>query len=113
MKNINFLEIIKQAFSLTWKNKFLWLFGFLVFLGSITSSFNLQNGASDKNTDSTSSLTIFIQPHPGLFISLSVLLIIIIITLFLLKIVATTAIIKSANNITLYKQLSIWAIILE
>jgi hypothetical protein len=113
MKNINFQEIIKQAFSLTWKNKFMWIFGFLVFLGSITSSINFQNGNSAKDASATASLTTFIQAHPILFVSLTVLLVIIIIALFLLKIIATTSIIKSANNITLYKQLSIWTILLE
>ena len=34
MKPIPYFEIIKQAIKIAWKNKFLWVFGLLVSLGS-------------------------------------------------------------------------------
>jgi hypothetical protein len=49
--SINYLEIIKQAFQVTWKNRYLWWFGFLISLsgfGSFSQSFsNKENGGGN------------------------------------------------------------------
>ncbi len=113
MKNINYLEIIKQAFWMTWKNKFLWIFGFLIFLGSISPNTNLQGGRFGEESKKMQVMTDFAQAHPDIFIALSVFSVIALIAFFLLKIIATVAITKSADNIALYKQLSLWSIFLE
>lgn len=43
MKEINYLQILKKGWKITWDNKFLWWFGFLVALGGGVN-FNLNNG---------------------------------------------------------------------
>lgn len=44
MSKINYLDIIKKAAAITWKNKNLWWFGFLTSLTSAGSSFNYFTG---------------------------------------------------------------------
>lgn len=109
MKKIQYFDILKQAFFLTWENKFLWIFGFLVLLGSVSSNLDVYGKQSEQN----SSAAAFIQQHPGLFVTMGIFMVAIAIVFFLLKIMATVAIMKSANNIVLYKQLSIKAIFVE
>lgn len=109
MKKIQYLDILKKAFFLTWENKFLWIFGFLVLLGSVSSNFDVYGKQSEQNSNAAA----FIQQHPGLFVAMGIFIIVIAIVFFLLKIMATVAIIKSANNIALYRQLSIKAILVE
>lgn len=113
MKKIQYQDILKQALLLTWRNKFLWFFGFLTFLGSITSNADFLGDNTTNQTKMPTSVSSFIEQHPWIFFGLIVLLIIVAITLFLLRLIATAAIIKSADNIELYKQLSLKAIFIE
>lgn len=113
MKKINYLEILKNAFLLTWKNKFLWLFGLFIFLGSIGSNADVFfRSMGDKNQD-PQLLVDFAERNPNLFIAISLALLIFGIVIYLLRIIATTAVVKSANNIKLYSQLPFSKIFVE
>ncbi|EKE19631.1 MAG: hypothetical protein ACD_8C00131G0001 [uncultured bacterium] len=115
MKKINYLEIIKRAFLLSWRNKFLWVFGFFIFLGSMGSNSDVifRQLAIDENNQNTQVFFDFAQKDPGLFMVIGLLLLIFGIMVFLLKIVSVTAVIKSANNIKLYSQLPLLKIFNE
>lgn len=107
MEEIRYIEILKQAFSLTWKNKFLWFFGFLVFLGSISFQFNY-NFFQGKNSEAEKNLSylgeLFLQ-NRTLFIVMSIALIVVALTLYVLKVLGSLSIIISANNLPLYRQM--------
>jgi hypothetical protein len=109
MKKIPYLDILKSAFLITWKNRFLWFLGFLVFLGSITSNFNLNDNSVIEQGQDTAVVATFVQHNP----SASLILTVIMIALFLLRITAMAGIVKAINDINLYRQLSIVAILGE
>jgi len=113
MKNINYLDILKQACLITWKNKFLWFFGFLIFLGSIGSDLRVNDNGFIAQGEKNQYLITFIQNNPTLSFVLGVILILIVLVLFLLRIMAFVSIVKSVNNIKLYQQLSTTSILKE
>lgn len=115
MKNIQYLEILKKAFLLSWENKLLWVFGFFIFLGSIGSNSDIifRQLAADENNQNPQVFLDFAQKNPGLFMMIGLLLLIFGIMVFLLRIVSVAAVIKSANNIKLYSQLPLLKIFNE
>lgn len=113
MKKINYLEILKRAFLLTWENKFLWFFGFFIFLGSFGSNLDVVfRGMGQKNQDPQFLLD-FAQKNPNLFLAISAALFIFGIVIFLLKVVSVVALVKSASNIKLYSQIPSLKILVE
>lgn len=110
MKPIKYFEILMQALKITWDNKFLWFFGFLVLLGSIFSGLNWEVNPESKQTEL---LIDFIQKKPGIFLIIALVIIGVMIAFFVLKLMGTIALIKSANNILVYRQASIKSISIE
>lgn len=113
MKNIQYLDTLKQAFSITWKNKFLWFFGFLVLLGSIGTNLNVNDNDVAEQGQKIQFIIAFIQNNPGLSAILGLVMVMVLVGLFLLRILAATGIIKAVNDINLYRQLSVVAILKE
>lgn len=109
MKKIPYLDILKSALLVTWKNRFLWFLGFLVFLGSITSNFNLNDSNVTEQGKEVALVSTFIQHNPGVSFVLTVIAIL----LFLLRIAAIAGIVKAISDINLYRQLSIVGILME
>ena len=102
MKQVAYLEIIKQAAKITWQNKFLWIFGFFSLLGT---SFSFKWTADDEKTSQVEeTVTSFMQQHTGIFIGICIVLVILYIVFIILKLIGNAAIIKSANNIAVYSQ---------
>ncbi|HOF42268.1 MAG TPA: hypothetical protein PLF30_03855 [Candidatus Moranbacteria bacterium] len=112
MKSIQYFKILKEAFVTVWKNKFLWLFGFFVILGSAGSSINIKNSESDSEV-LPSQLISFFQDNPMVAVFAVLAFLFLILALFLLRLVGTAAIVKSANNIKVYRQSKIRKIISE
>lgn len=113
MEEISYLKILKQAFFVTWKNKFLWIFGFIIFLGSTLSNIDFNYEDVSKQIERMGFLTNIAQNYPNSVLALSAVLTVLALLLFFLKFVAKTAIIKSVNNIELYKQLKFKNIFFE
>lgn len=107
MRNIKYLDILKQAALITWKDKFLWFFGFLVFLGSIGSNFDLGGNDESDKQQRLQFVGDFFEKNPDIFVSLGLLLIVFVVTLFLLRILAIASLIRSVNDLNLYRQLSL------
>lgn len=112
-KEINYFEIIKKAFLMTWKNKSMWFFGFLVFIGSFTFIFNNSEISDEQKNQFTNSIQNLFQKYPLLTGAITLAIIIIVAVLYLLKLVATAALIKMANDIAVYKQTKIKSIFSE
>lgn len=107
MEEFSFLKIIEKAFWNSWKNRFLWLFGFLIFLGTIASNVNFKNkeGVS-KQFEDIDLISAFIFNHPLLIEMLLFAWIIFVIGAFFVKYIGKISLIKSLNDIDLYKQFS-------
>jgi hypothetical protein len=113
MKTIPYSDILKQAAVMTWKNKFLWLFGLIIFFGSIFSNLNMNVGSTTEKSGQFQAAKIFIQAHLATSFVIGLILVFVLISLFLLRFIAIAAIIKSANNIAVYSQSKIKAILYE
>ena len=80
---MNYGEIISEAFRLTWRNRFLWFFGF--FVGGSGAFFNIPNGVSNLRgpggTSGASGAQIgrFISDNTGLIVALAVLLVVVLV----------------------------------
>lgn len=112
MKKIQYADILKRAFLMVWENKFLWVFGLFIFLGSLSANFG--NSASENENDKAwETISNYIQENPKLFIGIVLAAIVLVIILLVLRIIATAALIKSANNIVVYSQSKILAIFSE
>jgi hypothetical protein len=112
MKKLLYFEIIQKAFFLSWQNKFLWFFGFLILLGSFSSNINQTNSLSE-NTAQFQKLLSFLGLHPfylGLFV-LGFFLLFLLLTFA--RILGSASIIKSTNNIVVYRQASLSNIVAE
>lgn len=112
-KKIQYPDILKNAFLITWKNKFLWFFGFLILLASISFNFNANSDSVFRQQESLQKSADFIQSNPTLFTALALVLFFVLIAIFLLRIMAVAGIIKSVSDIGLYSQLSVFAILRE
>ena len=114
MKAIIYSEIVKQAFEIAWKNKFLWVFGLLVSLGSGISNINLNmGGISSENEGQLDGTVSFIQQNPEIATGILITMIFLIIIFFSLRIIANAGIIKTVSNINVYSQSTVKGIFLE
>ena len=62
MSKINYLQIIKDAWKITWKNRYLWWFGFFVTLGGGGGmNYFFNSGEEEKLDPAESEVEAFIQ----------------------------------------------------
>ncbi|MFZ2153766.1 MAG: hypothetical protein WAV16_00880 [Candidatus Moraniibacteriota bacterium] len=103
-RNINYAELIKEAFTLTLKNKFLWWFGLMISFGGLNSSFDF-NSSDKKELNEMDYASLlgkvnFYWEHYQVWIILViVILIVIFIGMIILGMLAQGALIKSTLNI--------------
>lgn len=100
MSSINYIEIIKRAWNITWHNRYLWWFGLFIALGSPGMSHSFDLG-ENKETDSASVQKIidFMSAHLQWIIVGIVALLIVAIILTVLGIIARAGLIKSLHSI--------------
>ncbi|MFA6973623.1 MAG: hypothetical protein WC238_02670 [Parcubacteria group bacterium] len=99
--SINYLDIIKKAWTITWHNKHLWWFGFFITLAGAGSSFNYRNSGSNEQAKVIGEqVSSFMSQHIGLMIFLMVILLVVFIVITVLSIISRGALIKSAHAIT-------------
>jgi hypothetical protein len=113
MKAIQYSEILKQSLIMTWKNKFMWFFGLLIFFGSLNFSLKIDTKMLSTLSEEFQAAARFIQNNPGNSFMTILLLVAGTLILFFLRVIGISGIIKSANNIVIYKQSTIKAIISE
>lgn len=113
MKEIQYLKILEQSFLLSWKNKFLWFFGFLVFFGSLVENINFNKNTFFGAGSSPSLFVDFLNQHKDQLFLIASLALAVIIFSYGLKILSSGALILSLNNPVLYKQSKFWQIFKE
>lgn len=102
MKEINYLEILKKSWRITWKNKYLWWFGLFLSLGGGSSfSFNVPgNNDWEKQLGEKGDLANdFFAQHWQIFIAGAVLLVLLIAAFVVLRIIAQAGLVKTLNRI--------------
>ncbi|HEX7586079.1 MAG TPA: hypothetical protein VF390_00365 [Patescibacteria group bacterium] len=98
VSEINYLEIIKTAARVTWRNKYLWWFGFFSLLSTISGNF-FQVWSRGKNIQGQEVLD-FTASHEELVIFLASLLLFLWVIFVVLGIIAKGGLIKSLKNAT-------------
>ena len=105
MKEIQYLDILKKSFLISWKNKFLWFFGFFIFFNLVLDEFI---SFSDSTSFKNSTISSLSSKEANLYLAL---LLLIIVSFGVLKVLSVVGLIQSINNPTLYKQKKIKAIL--
>lgn len=114
MKPIPYFEIIKQAFSIAWKNKFLWVFGLLASLGSGMSNMNWSSSRTPEgNGEQADKIINYAQNHLELIIGIAIAMFVLMIIFFFLRILGNAGLIKASSNIAVYGQSTIKGIFSE
>lgn len=93
---INYLNIVKESARLTWRNRYLWWFGFLILLSSIGGNF-FQVWPRKKNIQGQEVLD-FTASHKELVIILAAGFLLLWIVFAILGIIAKGGLIKSLKN---------------
>lgn len=99
---IDYLEIIKKAWKITWDNKYLWWFGlFLALGGGGGFSFNFPGGNNwDKQFEKKSeSINNFFSQHFEIIACIIIVIVLLGITLFVFRILSQAGILKSLEKI--------------
>lgn len=102
INNIDYLQIIKDSWLLCWKYKFLWSLGFLVFIGTISNNltFNRESRSGDLRLQM---IFDYINDHQVIYLAIAILSLLV----FAISLIAQAGLIKSVNDINLYKQLGL------
>ena len=102
MKDINYLEIIKKSWRITWENKYLWWFGlFLALGGGFNFNFNFpsKNEWQENMNGKEEIFTNFLSQHWKIVIILVILLVLIGIILFILSVISQAGLLKTLSKI--------------
>ncbi|MFA5776924.1 MAG: hypothetical protein WC906_00545 [Parcubacteria group bacterium] len=106
MKEVNYLEIIKKSWKITWENKYLWWFGLLLFLGGGTR-FNFPGNSewSKKAGENEEQFRNFLNQHWQLVAGFIVFVVMMCLALIILKLIAKAGLIKALDKVE--KKLSV------
>jgi hypothetical protein len=102
--DIPFIELLKEAGRIVWKNKFLLWFGLLIALGS-PGSFNMGN-SDDWNGKGGDTARNFIETHWQVVLAVALVIFAIGIALFLISLVGKAGLIRSVSLIVSKKKTS-------
>ncbi|MFA6383585.1 MAG: hypothetical protein WCX17_04120 [Parcubacteria group bacterium] len=94
MSNINYLSILKKAWSITWSNKYLWWFGFFIALTSTGNIFTYSNDNEKSTQWINQQMSDLIAAHGGLVISGILFALVICIILLVMRILSRGALIE-------------------
>lgn len=96
--SINYLDILKKSWSLTWHNKYLWWFGLFTALSGFGGRFNYQfPGPGKQPSIAPEKIWDFVVQHWPVVIFSSAVLLLILLALAVLGIIGRGALIKSIN----------------
>lgn len=109
MLQIDYTDLIKKSWQLTWKNRFLWKFGFILALAGIFA--NLGRISDISKNDGVSSIQQqaiinFVQANLGWIIGAAGIIFVIYLAIIFLSIVARAGLIKSLEDVFTEKKVS-------
>jgi hypothetical protein len=109
METIRYFDILKRAFLLTWKNKFMWFFGGAVFLGSLFSNANTNIFSRGNIVPARMSVVqSWFSSHEPL---VGAIVLVVVILAYVVRVLGAVSIIVSANNPELYRQMKVGKIL--
>lgn len=100
MKDINYIEIIKKSWKITWEKKYLWWFGlFMTLGGGFGFNFPGSNSWDKKIEEKEDLISGFASQHWQVVIWLILFFVLLGIILFVFKIISQAGLIKTLNEI--------------
>ncbi|MCX6765430.1 MAG: hypothetical protein NT136_00425 [Candidatus Moranbacteria bacterium] len=103
MKKINYLEILKKSWKITWSNRYLWWFGFFLALGKGGVNFNLplnwNNQESKKEEEFIRVFNDFMAGYWEWLLAGLLFMIVLMLVIVVLKIISRAGLIKGAAEI--------------
>jgi hypothetical protein len=100
MNSIDFLEIIKKGWKITWSNKYLWWFGlFLALGGGASFNFPMGNNSSDQVLKSEGMIGNIFQQYWQIAIVIGIVLFLFILAVFVFRILSQAGIIKEIDKV--------------
>ncbi|MFA5867439.1 MAG: hypothetical protein WC891_05695 [Actinomycetota bacterium] len=100
--NLDFFDVIKRAWQITWKHKFLWVFGFLIALGAGGSNFSNSTNYSFNGNEGSSVSTGaagFAEAYLVVILIIAAVLMLIGLVIWILSIIATGGLVGAAAKI--------------
>ena len=95
---VNYLAILKRAWSITWSNRYLWWFGFFIALTSSGSLLNYSNRNSNNSQQIDQNFADFLSQHASWFLIGALIIILIFVSLLIMRILSRGALIKSIEK---------------
>jgi hypothetical protein len=103
LESIDFPQILKNAWQITWKHRFLWWFGMLIALGSGGGMQYRSIGNQEKNSQGEMMMETWrrIMDHYGTWIWIGVaVIIVLVIIVWVLRIISQAGIIRSLDQVS-------------
>ncbi len=100
--NLDFFDVIKRAWQITWKNKFLWVFGFIIALGAGGSNFSNTSNYSFSGNEGSSvpaGAAGFAETYLVLILIVAAVFMLFGLVLWILSILATGGLVGAAAKI--------------
>lgn len=107
MVKIDYINILKQSWDITWHNKYLWWFGFFLALGGGGFNFNFPLGGENKEVDGEKffqTFRSFLDNYWELAAAGLAILLILTVAVIILKTISRGGLIKSVSEITRGKE---------
>jgi hypothetical protein len=108
MKKIEYGDILRKAWNITWNNKLFWWLGFFVAIGS---GFNGYSGNSQDLDSAPGPITDFAQNHLFLFVAVIFVIAVIGIAIYVFSVISRAALIKAVNDPVVYSKSKVTAMI--
>lgn len=98
MPTINYIQIFKDAWQITWKNRFLWWFGLLIAIAN-PGGMNYLGSSGDNQEIGSTQVSEFMSSHIQLIIAGAIILLAVLIVLAVLGIIARAGLIGTIDNL--------------
>lgn len=102
MNKINYFDILKHSWQITWRNKYLWWFGFLLALGGGGFNLNFPLNREEKKIDEEQFIQTFknfVSNYWEFILAGLIILIVLTIIIIILKVIARGGLIKAVSEI--------------
>jgi len=98
MPNINYLNILRKAWSITWHNRYLWWFGFFIALTSSGSLLNYSSRNNDNAPQMNQQFADLLNQHAGWILAGAIILLLAFVALLIMRILSRSALILSIEK---------------
>ena len=108
MKKIEYGDILRKSWDITWNNKLFWWLGFFVAIGA---GFNGYSGNSQELDNASGPIADFVQNQLFLFVAIMFAIAVLWIAVYVFSVISSAALIKAVNDPVIYSKSKVTAMI--